>query len=959
MRCPRCSTENRPDARFCRNCGSPLAGQTLAAAAAPAVAAPAPPEAGGTAAAPSPEATAPVLPVTEDTAAPPPALPAAPAAPAAFAGEEAWPVLPLTDDTLPPAGDEAAAGETGAEAPVVADTADAPAHGAAAAADSGEAALPVTEDTVGEPPAASARELEPEPGAGQEYGVASASGEAPAEPGPAADTESGAPGEAPAEPASMPDTTPAPGDLAQEWTNPLPTAAAHGAASAPDEAGPGMASETAGRPFTAEASAADGTRPAPQDEATAGRPFAAESAAADGTRPAPQDEATAGQPGAAESAAADGAGLAPHDGEAGAAPVVAPTDMPPAGDEATTPLPVPAPGVPESAGEPALEHEVTAPAMVTALPETPATAGPAAAGDVPPFGLEEAAVAPVGTATAEDLSSDRATGHLPESEAAVPAPPVPGEPFPALAPGTVVVGRYQVQQVVQTGPQRQTYLATDLQGYRRCWACGSRNNIQGEQYCTDCGAQLTGRIYRLLETPADAPLNELPAPLLENRISGVATVFDTFTDDSSGRHYLALEEMGGQPVDTWAAPPAGAAPPDDERALALLVQAAEKLRELHGAGIVGCDFTSQALQVLPDDRLVLADPTACRIAGQAGDGRTPQTEAQADTQRVAAALEQWYQARQPAAPAAPADAGTPAGVLARGREGAYHTAAEFAAALKDLLALTVSPPDLQLVSGRASNVGEQRQLNEDSLLVIEYVSMEAAGSAPLGIYIVADGMGGHESGEVASSIAIRTIAGHLHGVIDAQISGESQLPDAEASSRLLREAIIDANTRITRLSRERHSDMGTTVTMALVIGNQATVANVGDSRTYLWRDGKLQQISQDHSLVARLIAAGQITAEEGRNFDRRNEIYRALGDPHLTTDEVDIFHVSLRPLDALVLCSDGLWEMIRDEDIEGILLDAPDPSAAAQTLIDLANHNGGADNISVIIAQTMTNMDEG
>jgi protein phosphatase len=216
-------------------------------------------------------------------------------------------------------------------------------------------------------------------------------------------------------------------------------------------------------------------------------------------------------------------------------------------------------------------------------------------------------------------------------------------------------------------------------------------------------------------------------------------------------------------------------------------------------------------------------------------------------------------------------------------------------------------------------------------------------------------MGGHDSGEVASSIAIRTIAGRLMSIIEGQVNGEGHELPPESRGEVLRMAILEANERITHLSEERGSDMGTTVTMALVIGNQATVANIGDSRTYLWREGKLHQISQDHSLVARLIAAGQLTAEEGRHFERRNEIYRALGDPHLKPDEIDVFQVTLRPLDALVLCSDGLWEMVRDEEIEQIMLDAPDLAAASQTLIDVANHNGGEDNITVIIAQALTN----
>jgi protein phosphatase len=628
------------------------------------------------------------------------------------------------------------------------------------------------------------------------------------------------------------------------------------------------------------------------------------------------------------------------------APVEPPTlDAPPA----VEPPAVTASAAPESADTPF----GTPPASPQTGPLTPAEAGTAEAGAVPDdSALPTTPIEPdIPMAPAPPIPAEGTTAKLEEGDVPEVAPPAPGDPFPALQPGDVVADRYQIAQVLQTGPQRQTYLAVDLKGYERCWACGSRENVQGEQYCTDCGAQLTGRTYRLFETPPEEPIAAVPAPLLENQHAGVAGVFDRFTDPATGRHYLVLEDVGGAPLN--AGP--GDQPLTDERILNWLHQAAATLQELHAARVIGCDFTPAALQVLADDRLVLTDPTACRLAGTAGDGRTPQAEAQADVQRVAAVLEQWYRGVRPDyAPAAPGETNTVAGVLARGREGGYQTAADFAGALQDILDSENPPADMQLVSGRASDVGVQRQLNEDSLFALECVAMEAAGNTPTGLYVVADGMGGHASGEVASSIAIRTIAGLVGKVVDGRVSGDSPPMADEALGKLLRDAILEANHRITQYSQERHNDMGTTVTMALVLGNRVTVANVGDSRTYLWREGKLHQISQDHSLVARLIAAGQLTAEEGRHFDRRNEIYRALGDAHMTADEIDIFHVRLRPLDALVLCSDGLWEMVRDEDIERIMLDAPDLPTAAQHLIDAANRNGGEDNISVIIAQALT-----
>ena len=590
-------------------------------------------------------------------------------------------------------------------------------------------------------------------------------------------------------------------------------------------------------------------------------------------------------------------------------------------------------------------------------------------------------------AAAEETPPRRAppTRILTEEEAPETAPPAAEDPFPALAVGTVVGDRYRVLQVLQTGPQHQTYEAEDQAGYVRCWACGSTDNLAGEVYCTDCGAQLTGRHYRLYETPASAAPPRLPDALTQSKVTGVAQVLDTVLDNKTQRNYLVLEEVSGRPLSDWTSgkPPDGGAAPEalsPERALAWLVQAADLLAELHKAEAVGCDFGPGSLFVLPDDRLMLMDPVSCTVA----DGPTAaKAEAlRADVQRVAAGLEQWYHALPGVSPLAGEDAPTadlsapeppptraqPSeqappetvdAILAHGRAGEYPTAAALAQALHAIHDAELPPKDLQLTSGRASDVGVQRQLNEDSVLVLEVAGMEAAGTVPAGVYIVADGMGGYEGGEVASSIAIRTVGGMLQQQVLAHlVTGEEHVPSRDEGIKLLREAIMEANRRIAQLNSQRRSEMGTTITMALVVGNHATIANVGDSRTYLWRDGKLKPLTQDHSLVARLIAAGQLTPEEGRHFERRNEIYRALGDAHLTLDEIDIYEHRLGPFDALLLCSDGLWEMVRDEDMERIMLAAPDLNTACQHLIAAANKAGGDDNISVIIVQAVTGQED-
>jgi len=296
----------------------------------------------------------------------------------------------------------------------------------------------------------------------------------------------------------------------------------------------------------------------------------------------------------------------------------------------------------------------------------------------------------------------------------------------------------------------------------------------------------------------------------------------------------------------------------------------------------------------------------------------------------------------------------PAVALARAREGSYPTADAFAEVLRELYEASKPLTNLKLWSGRSSDLGRVRKINEDSVLTLEATVLEHDGNLPAALYVVADGMGGHQSGEVASSIAIRTIGSVVNSsLIGPLVSGDPVARDANTCGHLLQQAVLEANRRITDLARERHSDLGTTTVVALLIGNQLTVANVGDSRAYIWHDNTLQVLTRDHSLVMQLVMAGQIKLEDIYTHPRRNEIYRALGDSRLTEDEIDVYSERLRPGDGLLLCSDGLWDFVRDPDIAATLASAQDPQSLTQILVDQANTNGGEDNISVIFARVM------
>ena len=254
---------------------------------------------------------------------------------------------------------------------------------------------------------------------------------------------------------------------------------------------------------------------------------------------------------------------------------------------------------------------------------------------------------------------------------------------------------------------------------------------------------------------------------------------------------------------------------------------------------------------------------------------------------------------------------------------------------------------LRLIWGRATDKGQQRDLNEDTLEVWVY----AKGSGGVvGLFVVADGLGGQDSGEVASRLTTETIWQSLReSVWQPILRGEAL--DTKELGKYVKEAVAAANQVVYSTRLERKSEMSSTVTLALVIDGQAVVGNVGDSRTYLWNAAGLRRITKDHSLVQRLVDTGQITPQEIYSHPQRNLIYQSIGDrPQV---QVDVFDHPLAPDDHIILCSDGLWEMVHDEGLEEILLAEPDLQRACDRLVQNANLAGGDDNISVIIVRAL------
>lgn len=250
---------------------------------------------------------------------------------------------------------------------------------------------------------------------------------------------------------------------------------------------------------------------------------------------------------------------------------------------------------------------------------------------------------------------------------------------------------------------------------------------------------------------------------------------------------------------------------------------------------------------------------------------------------------------------------------------------------------------MRILSGGSSDVGRVRSNNEDSYRIVQ----------PLHLFVLADGMGGEAHGEVASAIAVDTVADHCREGDKnpaAPFFGEPLVGWSDRTKRLT-SAVHLANQKVFSSAGEHAEQhgMGATLTAAWIGGDRLSVVHVGDSRAYLLRVGGLQQLTTDHSLVAEQVRRGILTAAEAEQSGMQNVLLRALGTQ--TEVEVETDEHQLIPQDTLLLCSDGLTRMVTEPEIAGTLQAETDPQKAAERLVELANEYGGADNITVIVVR--------
>jgi serine/threonine protein phosphatase PrpC len=270
-----------------------------------------------------------------------------------------------------------------------------------------------------------------------------------------------------------------------------------------------------------------------------------------------------------------------------------------------------------------------------------------------------------------------------------------------------------------------------------------------------------------------------------------------------------------------------------------------------------------------------------------------------------------------------------------------HKAHQFEAPKESI---SLKPP--QFIAGSSQSVGLQRDQNEDALFSLTTTLAGDTIYLPFGLYIIADGMGGHQHGEIASSIAIRAMAEHIINNLFIPLVGLSPNPLNDSIQDILKSGVEAAH----KIIKKKVMEGGTTLTTVVILGDQMVIAHIGDCRVYtVDQEGRMKVITRDHSLVNRLVELGQLTPEEAEIHPQRNVLYRALGQGEMP--EPDIINQPRPKPGHVLICSDGLWGVVNEENLSQIITSSHLPFEACQKMIEKANEAGGPDNITTILVQ--------
>jgi protein phosphatase len=256
----------------------------------------------------------------------------------------------------------------------------------------------------------------------------------------------------------------------------------------------------------------------------------------------------------------------------------------------------------------------------------------------------------------------------------------------------------------------------------------------------------------------------------------------------------------------------------------------------------------------------------------------------------------------------------------------------------------LKPP--QFLMGCGQSAGLQRDHNEDTIFFMSSLLADGVNDLPFGLCVVADGMGGHLNGEVASGVAARTVARILINKVYSHLLEINPDPMDESLQETIEHAVNEVQKSVLRYA----PGGGTTLTIALLLGEQVTIAHVGDSRAYfIYPDGRIQRLTKDHSLVQRMVDLEEITEAEAKNHPHRNVLLKAIGQSEPVYPDVQTHQIP--KFGYLMLCSDGLWGVITEADIYRFISSSNDPAVACKEMVNAANEHGGPDNISVILVK--------
>lgn len=490
---------------------------------------------------------------------------------------------------------------------------------------------------------------------------------------------------------------------------------------------------------------------------------------------------------------------------------------------------------------------------------------------------------------------------------------------PHLPPGTPLGAHYTIEGLVRLAEGRMFYLAndtrTDLE-HRRCWMCGYGETPRTAPDCQSCETPFQDRRF-LISARWQTDLYAANVAFFQQQLAhpGLCAAIDVF--EVEGVMYSVVPYLGeGLMVDE-------AAPLTNQRVLNIAQRLLGTLAYLQTKGIQVGPVRQANILISPDSTVRLFDLDVVSVAP---DGEAVPPSHRADAVRsIGELLRRYVDVRADDLLAWLYDSVENADsfdLLALGREVERRF---------DHWSGIIYPP----LIGGMTDVGLTRQLNEDNWGWKRLSDRTA-------LFVVADGMGGHDCGEVASDMAVKVICDVARDLEQARPEGD------DALESMLDQSFQTANNSIKENAESRGTDMGTTMVSLMMVDEKVGfLANVGDSRGYLLREGSLHQVTKDHSLVQKMVERGRITAEEARHHPHSNILLRTVGTER--DIDIDIFRVEFEPGDKVVMCSDGLWGEVEDRDIESILNTYADPRIAARELVRAAHHGGGKDNVTLMI----------